>query len=108
MIAKLHLRKDTDKMATSRVLNLRDENLHRELGKISATLDEILRRLDRHAENEEKLDIKLSRNEQHMQISLEKINMRVSGIESRLNYGLGALAALVFIFEIVMKLIKVG
>ena len=83
-------------------------DLHRELGKIAATLEEILRRLEVHAQNEQKLDVKLSRNEQHMQLSLEKINMRVSAIENRLNYGLGALAALFFLFEVVMKFSKVA
>jgi len=84
-----------------------DADMHRELGKINAQLEEVLRRLDRHSENEEKVDVKMSRNEVHMQTSLEKINMRISSIESRLNYGLGALAALVFIFELAMKLVKV-
>ena len=88
--------------------NPTDADIHRELGKITAQLEEVLRRLDQHSENEDKVDVKMSRNEVRMETSFEKVNIRIAAIENRLNYGLGALAALIFIFELAMKLVKVA
>ena len=88
--------------------NPTDADIHRELGKITAQLEEVLRRLDQHSENEDKVDVKMSMNEVRMETSFEKVNIRIAAIENRLNYGLGALAALIFIFELAMKLVKVA
>jgi hypothetical protein len=84
-----------------------DPDVHRELGKIAAQLEEVLRRLDRHSENEEKVDVKMSTNKAQMEGSFKEINNRMSAIESRFNYGIGALAAAFFIFEVAIKFIKV-
>jgi hypothetical protein len=84
-----------------------DSDIHRELGKIQATLDEILRRLDKHAETEEKMDLKITKLEHCFHNELEKTNSRVSAIETKFNYGLGVIAGFIFIFEVLLKFIKV-
>lgn len=76
-------------------------DLHRELGKISATLEEILRRLDTHAANEKEFEKKIERTEY-------LFNNRLTSVENRLNYGLGGLAVAMFFFEVFLKFIKVG
>lgn len=76
-------------------------DLHRELGKISATLEEILRRLDNHAANEKEFERKIERTE-HL------FNNRLLAVENKLNYGLGIVAAALFFFEVILKFVKVG
>lgn len=76
-------------------------DIQRELGKISATLEEILRRLDNHAANEKEFEKKIERNEY-------TFNKRLMAVENKINYGLGILAAVVFFFEFVMKFVKIG
>ena len=71
-------------------------DIHRDLGKIQATLDEILRRLDKHADNEEKMEAKIT-----------KLETRISNIETKLHYALGVVASVMFIFEVVLKFVKV-
>lgn len=85
----------------------KDGGLQRELGKISATLDEILRRLDKHAIAEEKLVAKIENSEAHYDNVIEKLHARVNYLENKLNYGLGALAAALFVLEFLVKFIKV-
>lgn len=76
-------------------------DIQRELGKISATLDEILRRLDTHAQNEKDFEKKIEHNE-------STFNSRLSALESRMNYGLGIGAATIFFFEVLLKIVKVS
>lgn len=82
-------------------------DIHRDLGKIQATLDEILRRLDKHAENEDKIDARITVLEAQIRRDLEKSNSRLSAIETRMHYALGVFAAALFFFEVVLKFVKV-
>lgn len=86
---------------------VKDGELHRELGKILATLDEILRRLDKHAIAEEKLVLKMEKSKAESYAEIEKLHTRASYLENKLNYGLGAIAAVLFVLEFAVKFIKV-
>lgn len=89
------------------MVSVSDSDIHRDLGKIQATLDEILRRLDKHAETEEKIELKIAKLDSCFRAELEKVNARASAIETKFHYGLGALSTLFFIFEVLLKFIKV-
>lgn len=82
-------------------------DIHRDLGKIQATLDEILRRLDKHADNEEKMEAKIAKIEACFRVEQEKLITRISDIETKLHYALGVVASVMFIFEVVLKFVKV-